>query len=211
VIRFQTGNVVQPPQQTSREPIFSAPVLMVLCLQKGCLWNPDVVPAQTVRVIHSTIISGVSEQNGAASGWIQTELMPYHPLLTSVALPTLPKSGHVLTNPSLQQVSCLLREAATLLEQNDRAAVPLILQAIRILKHEIMQDSQSPEYDKIALSPLPSTHDAGGQDRSTILSSLHHERSRYSSTYQCDNQSAMPFVRNTSLIADQETGNPRIE
>lgn len=214
MIRFQTGNIAQPPQQTSRQPIFSAPVLMalcLLCLQKGCIWNPDIAPAQAAWDTHTTIVSGVSEQEGTASGWNKSDLTRHHPLLTPVALPTLPKSGQVSTNPSLRQASGLLRQAATLLEQNDRAAVPLILQAITILKQEIMQDGQSYEYDRVSLSPLPSTHDAWRQDSSTIFSSLRHARSRYLSTHQCDNQSAIPFLWNIGCLAGQETRNPRVE
>lgn len=206
---FQANNVRHPSRQTSRQPALSVPILAalcLLCLQKGCIWNPDISPAHAVWDTNRAVVSGQKPLTSEAEEVDSTRNYPI--ILRPVALPD---TDQALINPSLRQASGLLRQAATLLEQNDRAAIRLILQAITILKQEIMQDVQGSEYDRISLSPFPSEHDALRQNISTISSSLRHECSLQPPALQCDNQSAIPISEHAGRVAEQDRRGTHVE
>ena len=163
MITFQASKNMLSLQQTVRHRILSIPVftaLWWLCLQKGCAWNPDISPAHIV-VAHDTV---VTEQHPSTS-WLSREVptldRPAGQLLALVAV-----EQHS-TNQSLQQASALLREAAALLDKNDRKATRLILEAITILKYEIMRDADGPHHDRISSSPFSSDPDTLQGDRAS--------------------------------------------
>ena len=201
VSTFQASKFIFRPQQTSRQRILSLPVLAALCwlcLQKGCIWNPDISPAHALVDTNPTVVSG---QEAAASGGEEAAAIDNRTLVTPMALPN---GDQMSPNPSLRQASTLLRQAATLLDRNDRAAIRLILQAITILKQEIMQDVQGLEYDRISLSLFPSAHDELRQELSALFSSLRHQRSQHPLTIQNDNQLPMPISRSADRSIAQD-------
>ena len=123
------------------------PLILTVCwvlFQKGCVFTPDISPARTLSDL------------------------PAWPTMPVPALPVGDQSGehHVphgvpgssnTGNPSLKQVSTLLRQAATMIDNNDRTALRLILQAVTILKQEIMRGSAEYDYDRISTKQPPIT------------------------------------------------------
>jgi len=166
----QASKVLLPSQRTFRQRILSFPMLAVLCwlcLQKGCIWNPDISPANAAVGAHTPVIS---EQEWAVAGWEDLVSPRNLPILMPL---TVPHDGQAVTNQSLRQASGLLREAAALLDRNDRGAIRLILQAITILKQEIIDNTQGLEQGRISLSPPPAPYNQFAQDVSTPRSSFH--------------------------------------
>ncbi len=158
-------------------------------LQKGCVLNPDIAPA------HAVVDTGaVAAQSVAAD----------EATVSAQALPNrqerrLPHRDQGAPNQPLRHASHLLRQAAAMLDKNDRGAIRLILRAITILKHEIMRGADGLDYDRISSSPFPSEHQESWEAARAALSLLHHEISRHESDTQMDRQSLTegPFSQNT--------------
>jgi hypothetical protein len=77
-----------------------------------------------------------------------------------------------------------------MLDKNDRTAIRLILQAITLLKHEIMRGADGLDYDRISSAPFSSDRQESWPDTQALLSFLRHELVRYESTLQLDRQPA---------------------
>ena len=168
--------------------IVSAPVLVALCwfcLQKGCAWNPDIPPAHVVMASDLVVIG----QEPSTAGLSEEMPVLDPPAVQLFASATTEQRS---TNQSLQQAGNLLREAASLVDKNDRGAIRLILQAIAILKHDIMREADGPEHDSISSSPFSSDRDELGGDRISLPSFLHRQISRAPSALRPDER-----LRNT--------------
>ena len=182
-------------KQPSRRRIFAIPILAAvcwMCLQKGCIWNPDLSPAHDLVGTGAVVtepIPATSERNEG-----------YPPHIFSVQKNLgLPGTHQGSPNRSLRQASSLLRRAAAMLDKNDRTAIRLILQAITILKHEIMRGADGPAYDSISSAPFSSERQEYWRDTRSLLSLLRPEFDRYESGPPLDRQSAteLPSSRPT--------------
>ncbi|MDH5641591.1 MAG: hypothetical protein OEY28_09880 [Nitrospira sp.] len=178
------NTVLYPQTPALWRRVVSAPVLVALCwfcLQKGCAWNPDISPAHVVEA-PGVVVTG---QEPSTAGLSKEMPMLDPPAVQLLALaPTEQRS----TNQPLQQASHLLREAASLVDKNDRRAIRLILQAIAILKHEIMREADGPEHDRISSSPFSSDSDELQGDRASFPSFLHRQISRDHSALRPDDR-----------------------
>lgn len=154
-----------------------------LCLQKGCVLNPDISPAHAIAdtgaVAIRSVMGGQAPETTASARSFQNRKERRPPRMDQGA-PSRP----------LQQASSLLRQAAARLDQNDRRALRLILQAITILKHEIMRGTDGPEYDRISSAPFPSEQQESWQETQALVSLLRQELVRYESGLQLDRQPA---------------------
>ena len=122
------------------------PVLTAVCWfisQKGCELAPDVSPARTFAGVATSTSQPVTVS--AEKGEPAPPRAPYAKSLSSEA-----------KNLSLRHAGELLRKAATALDKNERVAIRLILQAIAILKHELMQGIDEPDYDYVSRQPASS-------------------------------------------------------
>jgi len=183
------------PKQPFRRRIFTLPILTAVCwvcLQKGCVWNPDMSPAQALLNTAAAVTEPVPVPSGRDEG------LP--PQIFSVRKDGgAPGADQESPNRSLRQASSLLRQAAAKLDKNDRTAIRLILHAITILKHDIMRGADGPEYDRISSAPFSSERQESGPDIQALLSFLRHELVRYESAHQLDRQPA------TGLPPSQDT------
>lgn len=174
------------PKQPFRRRIFTLPILAAvcwICVQKGCVWNPDMSPAQALVSTAAAVTEPVQATAGRDEG------LP--PRIISVRKDGGPPgTDQGAPNRSLRQASSLLRQAAARLDKNDRTALRLILQAITILKHEIMRGAEGPEYDRVSSAPFSSERQESGPDTQALLSFLRHELVRYESAFQLDRQPA---------------------
>lgn len=183
------------PKQPFRRRIFTIPILTAVCwvcLQKGCVWNPDLSPAQALLNTAAAVTEPVPVPLGRDKG------LPPH--IFSVRKDGgLPGTHHGSPNWSLRQASSLLRRAAAMLDKNDRTALRLILQAIAILKHEIMRGADGPEYDRISSAPFSPERQGSWPDTQALLSLLRYDLIRYESGLQPDRQLAteLPPSQNT--------------
>lgn len=182
-------------KQRFRRRILTIPILTAIgwmCVQKGCVWNPDMSPAHALVNTPAAVTESVSATSRRDEDlpprvfWAQKDGGP-------------PGAGQGTPNRSLRQASNLLRQAAAKLDKNDRTAIRLILQAITILKHEIMQGADGPEYDRISSAPFSSERQESWRDPRGLLSLLRHELIRYESGLPLDRQPATesPLSRNT--------------
>lgn len=189
---LEISETMLPRPQPKRQRMLSVPLLVAVCwvcLQKECVWNPDLSPAHAVVDTDTA----VTQPGSAYAGQEEAVSTPIPPTLTTIASPDGDRRS---TNRSLRQASSLLRQAAAMLDNNDRTAIRVILQAITILKHEIMRGGDGLEFDRISLSPSSSERHKSEQDIRALLSVLHHQVSRYASTLQLDEQLAAPFPGN---------------
>jgi len=154
--------ISQPYLPFSRR-LFLIPALTValwLFLQKGCVLTPDISPAGMridVEVLAEPAVGVGAERTDP--------VVYYAPLADAHSTSRTQKPK----NRSLQHASNLLRKAAVLLDQNDRSAIRLILQAVAILKHEIMREADAPEYDRVSVQPPVSHGGALPQESPAIL------------------------------------------
>lgn len=122
--------------------------------QKGCVATPDDSPAlastatDAPRQLRPTTGSQASEQ----SSILETEV--------SLGQPSESKSR------SIKRAAILLRKASEILGKDERLAVRFIRQAIAILKHEVITERESPDYDRVS---IPSA-DGDGTDETGLLS-----------------------------------------
>lgn len=182
-------------KQPSRRRIFAIPILAAvcwMCLQKGCIWNPDLSPAHDLVGTGAVVtepIPATSERNEG-----------YPPHIFSVQKNLgLPGTHQGSPNRSLRQASSLLRRAAAMLDKNDRTALRLILQAVTILKHEIMRGADGPEYDTISSAPFAPDRQESRPNTEALLSFLRHELALPESGLQPDR---LPFSRNIERSTD---------
>lgn len=178
-----------------RRRILTGVSLAAVCwlfLQKGCVLNPDIAPAH------------VSVDTGAVTAQPVTTVESRETTASAQSLPNrqerrLPRMDQGAPTQPLRQASTLLRQAAAMLDKNDRGAIRLILQAITILKHEIMRGANGLEFDSISSSPFSSEHQESWEDARAALSRLRHEISRHESAPQLDRQSLtrVPLSRKT--------------
>ncbi|MDH4152158.1 MAG: hypothetical protein OEV01_00080 [Nitrospira sp.] len=132
------------------------PLLLAFCwvlLQKGCVLTPDISPAQTPADSQASVASPAPALAGE-------EQLGGHQLPRGGT-----RSGDA-GRPSLRQASELLREAATMIDNNDRTAIRLILQSIAILKREVMEEAPLFQYDRVSIQKVPHPQpfiDTGGE------------------------------------------------
>lgn len=70
---------------------------------------------------------------------------------TPVFTPRITKPSAKPNRPAVRQAGMLLRQAADLLDTNERMAVRLIRQAIALLKREGISGIDAPDYDRVSL------------------------------------------------------------
>lgn len=170
-------------------------------LQKGCVLNPDIAPAQTV-----------ADTGAVAAQSVMTVAADDAPVSVQ-SLPNrqerrMPRMDQGAPNKPLRQASHLLRQAAAMLDKNDRGAIRLILQAIAILKHEIMRGADGLDYDRISSSPFPSERQESWETARAALSLFRDGISRHESDTLLYRQSLTdnPLSRNTGRWPGQEDG-----
>lgn len=128
-------------------PFVIIPILTAVCWlisQKGCVLTPDVSPALTFADVGTSTsqLPAVSVEEGESA-------KPQSPHANSLSSEAKSRS--------LRQAGELLRKAAAALDKNERVALRFILQAIAILKHEVMQGITEPDYDHVS-GELPTSH-----------------------------------------------------
>lgn len=131
----RAGTDSLPPRPWSITPLSLA--LCWILFQKGCVLPPDTSPARP---------------SSDMPAW-STVPAPALPVGGQFIEPQVPHAAPRFSdtdNPSLKQVSTLLRQAATMIDNNDRTALRLILQAVTILKQEAMKGSTQYEYDRVS-------------------------------------------------------------
>jgi hypothetical protein len=188
-------------KQRFRRRIYTIPILTAVCwvcVQKGCVWNPDMSPASAFV----NTPAAVTEPAPATSR--RDEGLP--PYVFSVRKDGgSPGADQGAPNRSLRQASNLLRQAAAMLDKNDRTAIRLILQAITILKHEIMRGSDGSGYDSISSAPFSSERQESRFDTRSLSSLLRHDIAQYDSALPLDRQPAtgLPLSRSTDRSTNQ--------
>jgi hypothetical protein len=144
---YRKHDTIPHPQPLSSRQSLLIPVLTVVCwlfVQKGCVLTPDISPAGPL------LNAETAAAPPAFGGGERAERLAHH---ASVANEHATGGTQRSKSRSLRHASELLRKAAVLLDKNDRSAIRLILQAIAILKHEIMHGIDAPEYDRISTQP----------------------------------------------------------
>lgn len=183
------------PKQSFRRRNVAILILTAVCwmgAQKGCVWNPDMSPAHALVNTPAAVTEPVPATSQRDEG--------FPPQVFSVRRDGGPPGADQgAPNRSLRQASSLLRQAAAMLDKNDRTAIRLILQAITILKHEIMRGADGPAYDSISSAPFSSERQEYWRDTRSLLSLLRPEFDRYESGPPLDRQSAteLPSSRPT--------------
>ena len=109
----------------------------LLLFQKGCVLTPDISPAQTCP-------DGPAHRESTATPLTGEE----EPFRLYSGQNNLPSSNS--PHRALGEASQLLRQAAKMLDKNDRTAIQLILQAITILKDEVTRDTHASVYERIS-------------------------------------------------------------
>jgi hypothetical protein len=121
--------------------IVAVPVLAAvfwLFFQKGCVLTPDISPTHSITDMRPDSIEPAYVTVG------KEELAESQVIPGTTTQPVEPRSQ------SLRHASALLKQAAVMLEKNERIAVRLILQAIAILKEHVLRGTDSSEYDHVS-------------------------------------------------------------
>jgi len=139
--------MIAHPKAFMRRPFLIIPIFTAVCWlisQKGCELTPDVSPARTFADVGSS-----TSQPVADSSLKGESAQPRAPHPKSL-------SSEEQKSRSLRHAGELLRKAAGALDKNERVAIRLILQAIAILKREVMQGIDAPDYDHVSRQPASS-------------------------------------------------------
>lgn len=131
-----------PPRRWS-----STPLILTVCwvlFQKGCILTPDISPAQT-------------RSDLPAWPTMPAPPVPVGDQFGGHQVPHTPPGSSNTGNPSLKQVRTLLRQAATMIDNNDRTALRLILQAVTMLKQETMRGFAEYDHDPVSTTQPPIT------------------------------------------------------
>ena len=189
------------PKLPFRRRIFTIPILTAvcwMCVQKGCVWNPDMSPAHALVNTPAAVTEPVPATSRRDEG-----LSPHVFSVRKNGGP--PGTDQGAPNRSLRQASNLLRQAAAMLDKNDRTAIRLILQAITLLKHEIMRGADGPGYDRISLAPFSSERQESRFDTRSLSSLLRHDLAQYESGLPPDRHPAtgLPLFRTTDRSTNQ--------
>jgi len=124
-------------------PIVAIPFLVIgfwFFSNKGCAPDPELKPT-TALVLAATPIPQPLDPRMSHSGKPDD--------LASQATPQSPGN----TTKSLTRAADLLKQAATALDKNERLAVHLILQAIAILKRDVIHALIAPHADTVSTTP----------------------------------------------------------
>lgn len=116
------------------------PILIATCFvlfQKGCVLTPDLSSAY--------ISPDTLAYTAVCSSNLVGEDEPFRLDIRQNA-PLLSDSPH----QTRRRASHLLRKAATMIDRNDRTAIRVILQAINILKHEVMKGTNESDYEHVS-------------------------------------------------------------
>jgi len=132
-------------------PIVAIPFLVAgfwFFSNKGCVPDSDLKPT-TALVLAATPVPQPLDPRMSYSG---------KPDYVAGQAPPQPL-GH--TTKSLTRAADLLKQAATALDKNERLAVQLILQAIAILKRDVIHALIAPHADTVSTTPTELQADQG--------------------------------------------------
>lgn len=108
-----------------------------ILFQKGCVLTPDLSSAyiSSDTPVYATVRASALVGEGEP---FQLDIRQNAPLLSDSPRQTRRRASH------------LLRKAAAMIDRNDRTAIRLILQAINILKHEVLKGTNKSDYERVS-------------------------------------------------------------